>query len=158
MRARLFLVVFPLLPGRLPALGQIHPVPLATANAVWLDSVQGLSLTQQLAAVQRRAWRDTLLAPYQPFTCRLLVRPEARRSASSPILAPPVKSLACPLVYVIDGQAFYQNDAATITRFQQALRSHSIKQATFLREEEATAIYGSRAANGIVILSSAKVR
>ena len=158
MRAILFLAEVPLLLGSLPTLGQIHPAPLATANSVWLDSVQHLSLSQQLAAVQRRAWRDTLLAPYQPFTCRLILPPDARRSASLPMRPMPVKPQGYPLVYVVDGQAFYNNDAATITQLQHALRSQPIKQATFLREGKAAAIYGSRAANGVVILSSAKAK
>jgi TonB-dependent SusC/RagA subfamily outer membrane receptor len=156
MRSILILLIAPLLLGSLPTLGQSHPVPLATDNSVWLDSVQHLALAQQILAVQQRAWRDTLVAPYQPSTCRVIVHPTARRSASSPRLLAPVKPPGYPLVYVVNGQAFYQNDAATITQLQHALRSQPIKQATFLRDGNATAIYGSRAVNGVVILLSAK--
>jgi hypothetical protein len=52
--------------GKSPAWGQTHPAPRPTDNLVWMDSVQHLSLAQQVVAVQQRAWRDTLLAPYQP--------------------------------------------------------------------------------------------
>lgn len=158
MRYILFLLVVPLLLSSLPTLGQIHPALLATDNSVWLDSVQHLSLSQQIVAVQRRAWRDTLLAPYQPPTCRVILPPAARRSTSSPMLPTPVKLQGYPLVYVVNGQAFYNNDAASINQLQHALRSQPIRQATFLRDVKAAAIYGSRAANGIVILSSAKAK
>jgi hypothetical protein len=158
MRYILFLLVLPLLLSSLPTLGQSRPAPLTTDNSVWLDSVQRLSLSQQIVAVQRRVWRDTLLAPYQPSMCRVILLPAAPRSVSSPMLPTPVKPQGYPLVYVVNRQVFYNNDAATMNQLQHALRSQPIKQATFLRDEKAAAIYGSRAVNGIVILSSAKVK
>jgi TonB-dependent SusC/RagA subfamily outer membrane receptor len=41
---------------------------------------------------------------------------------------------------------------------QQALRSNPIRQVTILREATAAALYGGRAANGVVVLSSTKAK
>lgn len=156
-----YFLLFPfasLLLGRLPALGQTHRAQPATDNSAWMDSVQHLSLPQQVEAVRARAWRDTLLAPYQPPLCRVLLPAAALRPAPSPTLPAPTKPRSLPLVYVVNGQAFYKNDAATIGELQRVLTSRPIRQLTLLHDAAAAAIYGSRGANGVVVLSSTKAK
>jgi TonB-dependent SusC/RagA subfamily outer membrane receptor len=156
MRYVPFLFFVSLLVGRLPTLAQTHPTLLITDSSVWLDSIQPLSLSQQVVAVQQRAWRDTLLAPYQPPVCRMGQSVAERNAAQArPVFSKP---WGLPLLYVVDGQPFYNNDVVTITRLQQALRSHPIKQVTILRDMTAAALYGGRAANGVVVLSSTKAK
>ncbi len=154
----LALVAFRLL-ASLPAQGQAVPNAPVVSNAAWLDSVQRLPLAQQVAAVQQRARRDTLLAPYQTPIC-YMYKGASPATRSAPVAAAvPVSSKprVYPLIYVVDGQVFSQNDAATIRRFQQALLSRPIKQVTLLYGMGAV-IYGTRGANGVVILSSRKRR
>jgi TonB-dependent SusC/RagA subfamily outer membrane receptor len=79
-------------------------------------------------------------------------------SAAARALPASTKRWELPLLYVVNGQAFYNHDVATITRLQQALRSHPIKQVTILRDGTACALYGTRAANGVVVLSSTKAK
>lgn len=155
MRYVLLFLLAGLLIGPLPTLAQTHPTPLRTDSSAWLDSLQHLSLARQVVAVQQRAWRDTLLAPYHPPGCRLGLSAAERTAA---VRARPVatKPWGLPLLYVVDGQAFCNTDVATITRLQQALRSHPIKQVTILRDATAAALYSGRAANGVVVLSSAR--
>jgi TonB-dependent SusC/RagA subfamily outer membrane receptor len=155
--ALLFLLSCPLL-SSLPTLGQTHPAPLVPDNSTWLDSVQHLSLAQQVAAVQQRAWRDTLLAPYQMAVCGMGVSAATRRAASSLAFSAPAKPRGFPLIYVVNGQTFYNHDAATISQLQQLLRSQPIRQVTLLRDGAAAAIYGTRGANGVVVLSSTKTK
>ena len=155
MRASLLLLLAYGLLGNLPAQAQTSPVLVVAGNAVWLDSVQHLSLTQQVAAVQQRAWRDTLLAPYQMTACWMGVSAVTRNAAVA-AQTPPGKPTGFPLVYVIDGQTFYNHDVATIRQFQHLVRRRPIQQVTVLQEASAAAIYGSRAANGVVVLSSTK--
>jgi TonB-dependent SusC/RagA subfamily outer membrane receptor len=62
------------------------------------------------------------------------------------------------LVYVVNGQPFYRNDAATISQLQRALQSQHIQQVTFLRDVAAAAIHGARGANGVIVLASAKAK
>lgn len=150
----LFLLVYGLLASR-PAQAQTSPVPGVAGNAVWLDSVQHLSLAQQVAAVQQRAWRDTLLAPYQMAACRMGVS-AATRHATDAAETPSGKPTGFPLVYVVDGQTFYNHDVATIRQFQHLVRRRPIQQVTVLQQVSAAAIYGSRAANGVVVLASTK--
>jgi TonB-dependent SusC/RagA subfamily outer membrane receptor len=152
MRSSLLLLLAYGLLSSLPAQAQTAPMPVVTGNVVWLDSVQHLSLAQQVAAVQQRAWRDTLLAPYQMTACRMGVSAATRQAAEMPSGKP----TGFPLVYVVDGQTFYNHDAATIRQFQHLVRRRPIQQVTVLREASAAAIYGSRAANGVVVLSSTK--
>ncbi|QKG59217.1 hypothetical protein GKZ68_21305 (plasmid) [Hymenobacter sp. BRD128] len=153
----LFLLGYPLL-NSLPTLGQTHPAPLITDNSAWLDSVQQLSLSEQVAAVQQRAWRDTLLALYQLPVCRMIASAATRRVAPSPGLSAPAKPSGFPLLYVVNGQAFDNHDAVTISRLQQLLRSQPIRQVTLLRNVAAAAIYGMRGDNGVVVLSSTKTK
>jgi TonB-dependent SusC/RagA subfamily outer membrane receptor len=155
MRYAPFFLLACLLVGCLPTLAQTYPTPLSPDSSHWLDSIQHLSLSQQVVAVQQRAWRDTLLAPYQPPVCRM-GQSAAERTAVARALPGSPKPRGLPLLYVVNGQPFYNNDVATITRLQQALRSHPIKQVMILRDATACAIYGSRAANGVVVLSSTK--
>jgi hypothetical protein len=146
-----------LLIGRLPTLAQTYSAPLLTDNSVWLDSIQHLSLSQQVVAVQQRAWRDTLLAPHQPPVCPMGLS-AAERKAATWTRPGSTKLWGLPLLYVVNGQTFYNHEVATITRLQQALRSHPIKQVTLLREVTAGAPYGSRAVNGVMVLSSTKAK
>jgi TonB-dependent SusC/RagA subfamily outer membrane receptor len=155
--ALLFLLSCPLL-SSLPALGQILPAPLVPDNSAWLDSVQHLSLSQQVAAVQQRAWHDTLLAPYQMAVCAMGVSAAPRRTASWLEIAAPAKPRGFPLIYVVNGQAFDNRDSATISQLQQRLRTQPIRQVTRLRDGAAAAIYGTRGANGVVVLSSTKTK
>lgn len=157
MRYMLFFLLASLLIGHSPTLAQTHPSPLRTDSSVWLDSIQHLSLSHQVVAVQQRAWRDTLLAPYQPPVCRM-GQSAAERTAATRALPGSTKPRGLPLLYVVNGQSFYNNDVATITRLQQALRSHPIKQVLILRDATACAIYGARAADGVVVLSSMKAK
>lgn len=154
--ALLFSLAFLLL-SSLPTRAQTHPAPLVIGNSVWLDSVQNLVLSQQVAAVRVRAWHDTLLAPYQPPLCRISVS-TIRSVEPSPLIPVPAKSQGFPLIYIVNGKSFYNNDAATIRQFQHILRSQPIRQVIFLRDVNAAAIYGSRGANGVVVLSSAKAK
>lgn len=154
MRSSLLLLAYGLL-GNLPAQAQTSPVPVIAGNTVWFDNVQYLPLAQQVAAVQQRAWRDTLLAPYQMMTCRMGVS-AATSYAAVAADTPPGKPTGFPLVYVIDGHTFYNHDAATIRQFQYLVRRRSIQQVTVLRQASAVAIYGSRAVNGVVVLSTTK--
>ena len=153
MRLFLLFLLALLLGGLLPAFGQAYPVPTAISNAAWLDSVQRLPLPQQVAAVQARAWRDTLLAPYQPPVCRIILPATTR---------PPVPSVphrpGFPLLYVVDKQIFFHNDPATIRALQRALTTRPIRQVTLLHAEAATALYGSRGAHGMVLLSNTRAR
>jgi TonB-dependent SusC/RagA subfamily outer membrane receptor len=142
----------------LPTWGQTLPTPLVPDNSTWLDSVQYLSLSQQVAAVQQRAWRDTLLAPYQMPVCRMVVSATMRRAASSSGLSVPAKPRGFPLLYVVNGQPFDNHDSATISQLQQRLRTQPIRQVTLLRDGAAAAIYGARGANGVVMLSSKKTK
>jgi TonB-dependent SusC/RagA subfamily outer membrane receptor len=158
MRYALFLLLASFLLGSLPTRAQTLPTPLVIDNSVWLDSVQHLALSQQVAAVQLRAWHDTLLAPYQMPLCRMGVSVATLSAAPTRLLPSPTKPRGFPLVYVVNGQAFYNNDAATIRQLQQALRSQPIRQVTLLRDVKAAAIYGSRGANGVVVLASAKAK
>ncbi|MDJ0368026.1 hypothetical protein QMK33_23025 [Hymenobacter sp. H14-R3] len=151
MRSSLFpLLAYGLL-SNLPAQAQTCPVPIVAGNVVWFDSVQQLSLAQQVAAVQHRAWRDTLLAPYQMTACRMGIS-----AATLPAATPSGKPTGFPLVYVVDGQTFYNHDAPTIRQFQHVVRRRPIQQVTVLRQASAAAIYGSRAASGVIVLSSTK--
>jgi TonB-dependent SusC/RagA subfamily outer membrane receptor len=158
MRPSLLLVLVYGLLSNLPTLAQTYPAPVGGDNSAWLDSVQHLSLAQQVAAVQVRAWRDTLLAPYQMATCRVGISGVRRGGAVAAGQPTPAKPSGFPLVYVVDGQTFYNHDAGTIRQLQHLLRRRPIKQVTLLRAVTATAIYGSRAANGVVILASTKVK
>ena len=124
MRSSLLLLLAYGLLGNLPAQAQTSPVPVVAGNTVWLDSVQHLSLAQQVAAVQQRAWRDTLLAPYQMTACRMSVSAVTRNAAVT-AETPSGKPTGFPLVYVVDGQTFYNHDAATIRQFQSLVRRHS---------------------------------
>jgi TonB-dependent SusC/RagA subfamily outer membrane receptor len=155
--ALLFLLGCPLL-SSWPTLGQTLPAPLVPDNSTWLDSVQHLSLAQQVAAVQQRAWRDTLLAPYQMAGCAMGVSAATRRAASSLAFSAPAKPRGFPLIYVVNGQPFYNHDAATISQLQQLLRRQPIRQVTLLRDGTAAAIYGTRGANGVVVVSSTKTK
>ena len=157
MRYVLLFTLGPLLFGCVLACGQTPRVLPAIDNSVWLDSVQHLSLPQQVAAVRARAWRDTLLAPYQPHQCRVFLPAGALRPALAPTPAPATPS-RFPLVYVVNGQAFYQNNAATIAALQRALTRHPIRQVTLLHGAAAAALYGSRGANGVVVLSGTKAK
>jgi hypothetical protein len=98
----------------LPARAQTYPAPVGADNSAWLDSVQQLPLTQQVAAVQARAWRDTLLAPYQMPACWMGVSAATRNVAVAAEQQTPTKPSGFPLLYVVDGQTFYNHDAATI--------------------------------------------
>ena len=151
------ILLFPLaflLRGPLPAFGQFHQVPAAPDNAAWIDSVQRLPLSQQVAAVQARAWRDTLLAPFPPPVCRVSLSPMMR-------LPPPAQqrpasaSWGAPLLYVVNRKPFYRNDAASTGALQRAIVARPIRQVTVLHAAAAAAIYGSLAVNGAVVLSSA---
>lgn len=142
-----------ILSGLLPAFGQVHPVPAATSNAAWLDSVQRLPLLQQVVAVQARAWRDTLLAPYHPPVCRIIL-PATARPPMPPV---PVRP-GFPLLYVVDEQIFFHNDPATIRALQRVLTTRPIRQVTLLHAEAATALYGSRGVHGVVWLSNTKAK
>jgi len=156
MRYVLLFFLASLLPGTLPARAQATLAPPATPNAAWLDSVQHLALPQQVLAVQQRAWRDTLLAPYQSPLCGLGAATAARGVA--PAVAPaPAKPRGFPLVYVVNGYAFYNNDALTIRQLQRTIRSRPIRQVTILHDA-AGAMYGTRGANGVVVLSSTKAK
>lgn len=155
MRSSLLLLLAYGLLANLPAQAQTSPVPVVAGNRMWLDSVQHLSLAQQVAAVQQRAWRDTLLALYQMRACRMSISAVTRNAAVT-AETPPSKPPGFPLVYVVDGQTFYNHDAATIRQFQSLVRRRPIQQVTVLREASAAAIYGSRAANGVVVLSTTK--
>jgi hypothetical protein len=81
MRYVLLLPLASLLLSSLPTLGQTQPTLIVTDSSVWLDSVQQLSLSQQVVAVRQRAWRDTLLAPYQTPVCRMGMSAAARSTA-----------------------------------------------------------------------------
>jgi TonB-dependent SusC/RagA subfamily outer membrane receptor len=155
MRSSLLLLLAYGLLRNLPAQAQTSTTSVVAGNAVWLDSVQHLSLAQQVVAVQQRAWRDTLLAPYQMTACWMGVS-VATRNAAVPAATLPDKPTGFPLVYVVDGQTFYNHDVATIRQFQHVVRRRPIQQVTVLQEASAAAIYGSRAANGVVVLSSTK--
>lgn len=138
-----------------PTWAQTSTSPYLAGNVAWLDSVQHLPLAQQLAAVQQRAWRDTLLASYQTPLCYMGVSAATRKAATSTTPPATAKPHGYPLVYVLDGRTFFGNDAGTIRQFQQAVQSHSIKQVTLLHDVGAV-IYGTRGANGVVVLSSSK--
>ena len=154
------ILLFPLaflLRGPLPAVGLPYQVPAVQGNAAWVDSVQRLPLAQQVAAVQARAWRDTLLAPFPPPVCRvsphLLLRlppPAAPRPTSA--------ALGAPMLYIVNRKPFYRNDAASTGSLQRAITARPIRQVTVLHATAAVAIYGSLAVNGAVVLSSAKTK
>lgn len=101
------------LSGCLPTFGQTRRPPPASDNAAWIDSVQRLSLPQQVAAVHLRALRDTLLAPFQPAMDRVVLSATAHPPVPSPKLPVTVKT-GFALLYVVDKQVFFRNDAATI--------------------------------------------
>ncbi|PJJ60401.1 hypothetical protein [Hymenobacter chitinivorans] len=152
-----YFLLFPLaglLTGNLPALGQTHPVPRAPDNPAWMDSVRHLALPQQVAAV--RARRDTLLAPLQPAVCWMPAAATGQRPAASPALPAHATPLGIPLLYVVNGKPFVNNDPATMGELQRVLGSRPIRQVAFLHDAAATAIYGTRGATGVVVLSSEK--
>lgn len=154
-----YLLVFSfigLLAGCSPTFAQTQRVAPASDNAAWIDSVQRLSLPHRVAAVQARAWRDTLLAPYQPTMDRIILSPTARPAV-------PAKGTASfqpgfPLLYVVDEQVFFNNDAATVRALQRVLTVRPIRQVTVMHAAAATALYGSRGVHGAVWLSSKKAR
>ena len=145
-----------LLAGCSPAFAQTQQVAAARDNAAWIDSVQRLSLPLRVAAVQARAWRDTLLAPFQPTMDRIILSPTARPAvpAKVPVSVPP----GCPLLSVVDKQVFFHHDAATIRALQRVLTVRPIRQVTLMHAAAATALYGSRGVHGAVWLSSKKAR
>ena len=153
MRSLLLFSLAWLLLGRLPAFGQPAPVPATPDNRAWLDSVQRLSLPQQIAAVRARAWRDTVLAPYQTTPCWTGPGAATRRAAPAP--GPPTPRV-CLLLYVVNRQPFYHNDPATVGSLQRALTRGPIRQVTLLHGPAAAALYGTRGATGVVVLSDRK--
>jgi hypothetical protein len=132
-------------------------VPASTGNAAWLDSVQRLPLPQQVAAVQARAWRDTLLAPFPPPVCRVSLPPLMRLPPPVP-QRPASVALGAPLLYVVNRKPFYRNDAASTGALQRAIVARPIRQVTVMHAAAAAAIYGALAVNGAVVLSSAKTK
>ncbi|RZK33946.1 MAG: hypothetical protein EOO61_14425, partial [Hymenobacter sp.] len=97
VRSSLFLLFANGLLSSLPAHAQTSPMPIVAGNVIWFDSVQQLSLAQQVVAVQQRAWRDTLLAPYQMTACRMGIS-----AATRPATTAAGKPTGFPLVYVVD--------------------------------------------------------
>lgn len=144
-----------LLTGRLAAFGQASPgFPAAT----WLDSVRQLPLPGQVAAVRARLLTDTVLRHHPQYAC-LMPLSAAQRAAyyraeqprAQAELARPVGEL---LLYVVDGYALADNHSAPTEAFVRQLDARRIRHITYLTGPRAAAIYGSRAANGVVILSS----
>ena len=156
MRYLLVSSIIGLLAGCSPTFAQTQRVAPASDNAAWIDSVQRLSLPHRVAAVQARAWRDTLLAPFQPTMDRIILSPTARPAV--PAKGPASFQPGFPLLYVVDKQVFFHNDAATIRALQRVLTGRPIRQVTVMHAAEATALYGSRGVHGAVWLSSKKAR
>ncbi|NVO32346.1 hypothetical protein [Hymenobacter lapidiphilus] len=158
MRYLLLIPLASLLFGPLLAFGQPSPVPASPDNRAWLDSVQRLALQQQVAAVRARAWRDTLQAPSQTTLCWTGVSAAKRNATPTLALTGPSKLDGCPLLYVVNGQPFHHNDPATTAALQRALTRGPIRQVTLLYGTAAAALYGSRGATGVVVLSDRKAK
>ena len=156
MRYLLVSSVIGLLAGCSPTFAQTQRVAPASDNAAWMDSVQRLSLPHRVAAVQARAWRDTLLAPFQPTVDRIILSTTAR--PAGPATVPVSVQPGLPLLYVVDKQVFFPNDAATIRALQRVLTARPIRQVTVMHAAAATALYGSRGVHGAVWLSSKRAR
>lgn len=157
MRSLLVFSFISLLVSCAPTFGQTRRIPPANDNATWLDSVQRLSLPHQVAAVQARAWCDTLLAPIQLAMDRIVLPPTARSTVPSPKVSVSVQP-GSPLLYVVDEQVFFHNDVATVRALQRVLTVRPIRQVILLHAAAATALYGSRGIHGAVWLSTKKGR
>lgn len=132
------------------------------SSGAWLDAVDHLPLPQQLAAIHQRMRCDTAYRGFQPGMCWMAVGLAAGRTAAASGKMPGPPADARPqgetLLYVVDDYPAAGNTAAAVADFWRRVAARRIRRVTLLRGPLATAIYGSRAASGVVLLSSHKGR
>ncbi|AMR29133.1 hypothetical protein A0257_19905 [Hymenobacter psoromatis] len=146
------------------AYGQAAPFryPPAVRSDAWMDSARRLPLPQQLAAVRARMLADTVLRHPQQYACITLFSAaqraaydQAQRPREQAEAARPAGSL---LLYMVDGESLATNYPAPTNAFLQKMAAYAVQHIEFLSGPMATAIYGSRGANGVVILSGSPPR
>ncbi|TFZ64536.1 hypothetical protein E4631_18640 [Hymenobacter sp. UV11] len=140
------------------AAGQAAPLqyPSTARSDAWMDSVRRLPLPQQVAAVRARLLADTVLRHPQQYACTTLLSAaqraayhQAQQPREQAEAARPVGNL---LLYVVDGESLATNYPAPTNAFLQKMAAYPVQRMEFLSGPVATAIYGSRGANGVVIL------
>ncbi len=136
--------------------------PPAVRSDAWMDSVRRLPLLQQLAAVRARMLADTVLRHPQQYACITLLSAAQRAAydqAQQPIeqaeAARPAGSL---LLYMVDGESLATNCPAPTNAFLQKLAVYPVQHIEFLSGPTATAIYGSRGTNGVIVLSGSPLK
>jgi TonB-dependent SusC/RagA subfamily outer membrane receptor len=148
-----------LLGGGQLAYGQAAPCryPSAARSNAWLDSARRLPLPQQLAAVRARMLADTVMRHPQSNVC-LMPLSAAQRAAYYQAQQPREQAEAARpagglLLYVVDGESLATNYPAPTNAFLQKMAAYRVQHIEFLSGPVATALYGTRGANGVVVLS-----
>lgn len=129
----------------------------ASSNA-WLTEVSRQPLPQQVAAVRERAIcdanvRDPSRDPKLCFTSvsaenqRIYARREAERRLAD------TRPVGATLLYIVDGRTLL---ADLVAHLRQLVTVGSVKAISFLHETAETAIYGTRGASGVVVITTKK--
>ena len=124
----------------------------------WVEQTQKLSIKEQLAAIQQRVQCDAQVRDEsrEPKLCFMGVSAEKRKKYDEQrrlALEQDKRPRGYTLLYFIDGQPA---DAQNSEGYERLQRLESVKTITFFADQTATAIYGSRAASGVVAISTKK--
>ncbi|RZK28824.1 MAG: hypothetical protein EOO63_10385 [Hymenobacter sp.] len=130
----------------------------ATASETWITKTQQLPLRQQVLALRQRVACDTAIRDisFEPQVCLMGVSSADRRAyaaAQRKRDSVDTRAKGFSLLYVVDGRIFTK-DLAGITAFQKLVTTQAVRSIEFLQGIRAAAIYGSRGAGGVVVVTT----
>ena len=133
------------------------------ASDTWMATTRRLPLGQQLAAVRQRLACDAGVRghTFETSVCLSCVSAEGRRAYQATqekqrlAEAADTRPRGITLYYVLDGRPLA---AAELANLQQVLSKKVVKELTLLDASSAAAIGGTRAADGMVVITTKKFR
>lgn len=140
-----------LLAGRQPAWGQAtcHTFATIQASDAWMRELQRQPLQQQLLAIRQRIQCDTALRRRSPIGDVIRMSDQLRLPADNA-----QRPQGVSLLYIIDEQYFYANDAATAARFERVLARRHVRIIRYFESSVSGTLFGSRGAEGTILLDS----
>ena len=129
------------------------------ASDAWLAKVSQLPLRQQVAALRRRIGCDVGVhgQVFEAGVCVSCLSTEGKQAYQAAqekrrlAAAADARPRGITLAYIVDGQWLTTEGIAAI---QQAITNKNIKQLSFIESGAAVAIGGTRAQNGLVVLTT----
>lgn len=120
-------------------------------NSTWLNQLQTMSTKEKLSAVSERLLSDTAVYVPQAFPDRIRSEDQYKNEKR-------IKGICRPLLILGTHPANIgnQTSVSTIKQLANLLTIKNIKELRILRDQNATAIYGSNASCGVLILDVKK--